>query len=286
MDKLDKKALKILKTKQYDDLDTGDIAIALQCDDDSVEESLNSLKDKKLIESYFRRGKVYWRLFADEPFKKTIDSENFELNVEPAEKSISEPEEFIIDRIQDEPAKVIAKPIAPELTFEIEPIEKNVTETAAFIINEASEEPINTADEEALVDDQTRVWTLPLTKPIDHEATLDNEMPEPEIADDADNTIPLKRANFSIIGIFIAIVVSVSISSGITMFVSMNVNNTVNSDLQTLRTIVTETNVKHDRQIEILAKKLNLLIEKTDLLQKLKPTPRGNNSSGDLRKGW
>jgi hypothetical protein len=340
MEKIGKKALKILKTKQYGELDTGDIAIALQCDDYSVEESLNSLKDMKLIESYSRSGKVYWRLFEDEHIKKPIDSEIFELEIEPEKKNNPEPEEFIIDAKQKEPVKAFTKPIIPESTIKpaeksdpeteefiidrmqeksvliaepitpggtsqpaeknspeseefiikqipkepvqasvkptvpellIEPEEKNKKEPEAFIIQETSIDPIDAVNDESLVDDNTRVWTLPLTKPLDHETTVDNEKPHEEMTDQTENITPLKRANFSIIGIIIAILVSVSISTGISMFVSMNAINAATSDLQTLKAAVIETNAKHDRQIELLTKKLNFILEKTDPLQKLKP---------------
>jgi hypothetical protein len=365
MEKLGKKALKILKTKQYDELDTGDIAIALQCDDDSVEVSLNALKDKKLIESYSRSGKVYWRLFADEPIKNPIDSEIFELEValekknnpesdefiidalqkepvkafaklktaepaiKPAEKSDTATEEFIIDALQKEPVTAsaqpktaeptitpekknnpepeefiinripspaepdkslyagiiyaerynsatetketvqeLAKPIVPELI--IEPEENSKKQPETVILQEASIDPIDGIDDESLVDDNTRVWTLPLVKPIDSEETVHNQKPPEEIPEQTETTTPLKRANFSMVGIIIAILLSVSISTGITMFVSMSAINIATSDLQTLKTLVIETNAKHDRQIELLIKKLNFLEEKTELLQKQK----------------
>jgi hypothetical protein len=385
MGKLDKKALKVLKTRQFVDLDAGDIAIALRCEDDIAQESLNSLKDQKIIESYSLGGKTFWRLFSDESYEKSAhsepakkreifnksgaeefyfnmktpdymggknmvktgkgsndvdaliksedleksESEEFSIDLlpkepmeskkhsiefEPVEKSEdlekSESEEFSIDllppepmewkkhSIEFEPAKKredLKKSEMEEFYIDllrkdpIEPIKQAIGSAPSKreVLDNSKPEEFNvdmvpskdkseTIDDQSLIDDSTRSWTPPelifnQEKTDKEEVFNDNEQ-----VDDTNNAIPLKSNKSSKMGIMIAIVVSVAISTGIALLIAMNINKNTISSFQTLESAITETNAKQDQRIDGLNKKLNVILEKTDLLQKLKASGNKN----------
>ena len=67
MGKLDKKVLKFITEHSENDLDAGDIAIDLRCDEDAVQEALDSLKDQDLVETVMRGGKMFWQLSSGRP---------------------------------------------------------------------------------------------------------------------------------------------------------------------------------------------------------------------------
>jgi len=70
MGKLDKKVLKFLTARQEIDLDAGDIAIDLRCDEDTVQEALDSLKDQGLVESVERNGRMFWQVSMNPPLEE------------------------------------------------------------------------------------------------------------------------------------------------------------------------------------------------------------------------
>jgi hypothetical protein len=77
MGKLDKKVLKFITAHEEMDLDVGDISIALRCDEDEVQEALDSLKGQGRIESVVRDGKTFWQLSMQEPFDEPDEPKNF-----------------------------------------------------------------------------------------------------------------------------------------------------------------------------------------------------------------
>jgi hypothetical protein len=136
MGKLDKKALKILKTKQYIDVDAGDIAVALRCDDDSVQESLNSLKDQGLIENFSRDGKTFWRVYSDEPHQQAIEAK---AAIEHEGINLGDTKAFFLNLEPEQPSQASEKPINPEP--QIKPHEKTTSETEEFFIDLKPLEP-------------------------------------------------------------------------------------------------------------------------------------------------
>lgn len=77
MGKLDKKVLKVITAHQEMDLDVDDISVQLRCDEDEVQEALDSLKDQGRIESVVRDGKTFWQLSMEEPFDEPDEPKNF-----------------------------------------------------------------------------------------------------------------------------------------------------------------------------------------------------------------
>jgi hypothetical protein len=390
MGRLDKKALKFLKTRQFVDLDAGDIAIALRCDDDIAQESLKSLKEQKLIESYFLDGKTYWRLNSEGNYEKSINSEP-EIKSEVLKTSIdleevsfdmtayihinkdevkgkkglieldtsmkidtlqkSEPEEFNIELLpkkssdtknqaaseSSKKTKELEKSDSEEISFELapqasdkvkqqpavsSPIEKHEvakkTESVEFSVEPLPQKPIIKAEkpktvepapvreikekpeptefnidiiestdlskpdnDEELVDDSTRSWT-PTDELLKHEEE-DSDSANDDYKETALSPTPLKRKEPSKIWILLAVAISVAISTGITVFIAMNVNKTAMAGLQSLETTIAENSSRQDQRIDMLNKKLNELLEKSDFAQKNK-APGIKNRPGSRPK--
>jgi hypothetical protein len=130
MGQLDKKVLKFLKSRQDDDLDAGDIAISLRCDEDEVQEALDSLKVQGLAESVVRNGKTYWEqslkdplgddddpLGSDAPDEINADTASWDLSkINPPAKPINEPAPRLDNPAFDAPSFSAATQIAPKLT--------------------------------------------------------------------------------------------------------------------------------------------------------------------------
>jgi hypothetical protein len=116
----DKQTLKILKTRQYTDLSASDIAVALECDKDSAQESLNSLKDQG------RDGKLFWRLFSNEPHGNSNDINS---SVVTGNKNSTETNSFFVDFNPNAPTQIMRNPLKEKATQE-----NSASDTDSFLV--------------------------------------------------------------------------------------------------------------------------------------------------------
>jgi hypothetical protein len=194
----------------------------------------------------------------------------------PGEKSGSETEEFYINLLS---RKVESKPEKPaEVKPQTSLPEKKLSETQEFYIDLLSDEP--KAESDQVVDDETRSWNMPsefiFKAKVANDGKFKKESPEVQPADD----IPPKRSPSSIGWVIASIVLSVLLSTGITVLITSNITQTADANLQALSATIAETSAKRDQRIEMLAKKVLMLMEETDRLQK-SPRTKGKRHPRD-----
>jgi hypothetical protein len=284
MGKLDKKVLKILKTRQFEDLDAEDIAMQFKGNEDEVKESLDSLKGMGLVESIVKDGKTLWHLSVDEPPEKPG---NPELLAEP-EPIDSDTVSFDVSSLKarSEPAKEQEpKKETPETTIDFFSVSDPVVSAAP---KPGTIEPIKAKTETPKVAQEPRqpepvqapkVPAAPAAKePSLEKVNIHKDYIHDDDEDDTD--IPVrsvrKASPFPIIGIAVAVVFSAVISAVIAMMFATDAKKEVSGGLGELEKKVTEANAKQDRRIESIIQKVNTISDKPPSPQ-VKPASPGHS---------
>ncbi len=285
MGKLDKKVLKILKTRQFEDLDAEDIAMQIKNDEDDVNEALGSLKDQGLIESIERDGKKFWRLAVDEPVEKPMMDEKFDASQTIDSDTVS----FDISSLKAQPAakkEPVARKENPEATIDFfsvsDPIEPKIAIEPVAPLPKTPDpvkievdfpvlskpEPVKVKPEipAAPKPEPVKVKTeIPVAAPVQivkddakPEKTYDHKDYIQDDETDRTNRSGRKASAFPVIGIAVAVVFSVVISAVIAMMVASNANKEVLGELEKK---VSEVNAKQDQRIESLTQKITTIAD-------------------------
>jgi hypothetical protein len=279
MGKIDKKVLKILKTRQFEDLDAEDIAMQAKCDEEDVLEALGSLKDQGLVESNVRDKKTFWRFSADEPIEKPMKEEQFD-EPKPIDTDTVSFDISTLKPQSDAPGPAPKKE-APESTIDFFSVADSIKQPEVvkpvaptpiapepeIILSQIPvPPPVVRAAEPVKVQAENPVSGIPvakepprLEKDVRHEDYIHDDDD-----DDTDHDVrpSRKSAAFPVIGIAIAIVFSVVISAVIAMMVASSASKEVSGGLGELEKKVTEANAKQAQRIESLAQKINTIAEK------------------------
>ncbi|HEX7509869.1 MAG TPA: hypothetical protein VF335_01100, partial [Chitinivibrionales bacterium] len=238
--------LKFLTARQEIDLDAGDIAIDLRCDEEAVEEALDSLKDQGLVESVDRKGRMFWQVTSALPHE---DPDEFEAPVsakktEPLHDLGSETISFDLSDIKahTKPSRLLDS----EKTVAFEPMHSHAPDmekTVAF-------EPMHsrTPDMEKTIAFEPRVHASELSDETDDESiSKDTEQQTP-----SDGGLPIKA-------ISIAVVISVIISAIIAFMVAGGSKNSMMENILSLQ----RSNTQASQRIDDLVAQVKELSEKT-----------------------
>jgi hypothetical protein len=247
MGKLDKRVLKVLSSQEDVDYDVGDISIALKCDDDDVEDALDSLKDQGLIEAVIHNGKKFWK-----PARSDSFSSAGEADVSPQPQR----DESSIDLlILDQPAKSLKPQAQPRYQYAQEqpPTLSTFEQTTTWRPPEpVYQRPASQAEqardhsfEHDFAEGKTQVYTPPQKiKPA--------PAPAPVLDDDDDFEKP-RGSGLSIASMVIAVLLSAGISAVISFGLTSNAAKNFNGTIAGLEGKVTDSGAKLAQRIDALS---------------------------------
>jgi hypothetical protein len=244
MGKLDKKVLKVIASQEDMDYDVGDISIALKCDDEEVQDALDSLSDQGLIEAVIHNGKKFW---------KPAQTDTYSSEIEPVKASQTKRDGSSVDLlILDQPAKSprYQEPSRYQQDREYSPASGSFEEAAYRRTHEqvlqkplSTARPIQRTFENEIIDDNTVIYDPPA-----------KFKPTPVIDDSDDDEFDKPRnAPISIGSIVIAVVLSAGISALIAMAFVNNETKGFAGSIAALESKVTETSAKTGQRIDALS---------------------------------
>jgi hypothetical protein len=245
MGKLDKKVLKVISTQGDIDYDVDDISIALKCDDEEVQDALDSLKDQGLIEAVIHNGKKYWKQARPDPFS---DDDQPVISPRPQR------DESSIDLlILDQPVHPLKQREQPN-TFSR--AQEQVSQPTV-----STGQPAHQSYNNEFIDDMTRPYAPPKQPAKFKETPMnDDEFEKP------------KSVVSSIGSIALAVLLAAGVSALITMTLTNNAVKGSNGAIAALEGKMNEASNKLNQRIDALSLKMDNL--KTDLTaQQNIPTP-------------
>jgi hypothetical protein len=260
---LDKKVLKVISTQEDMDYDVDDISIALKCDDDEVQEALDSLKDQGLIEAVIHNGKKFWKpakagsyLKSDEPDVRAKDDSSIDLLIlEQPARSFKMPEQQA--RPQQRPPQQPTRQFNP-----FEQVAQQQQHAQEYSIKPplSSGRPMKHTFENEIVDDNTKTFVPPRT------AKPKAETPMNTFEDDDDDFVKPKRSGSAIGPMVIAIIISAGISALITLALTNNATKGLSGNLAAMETKINDAGSKLNQRIDAISVKVDNI--KTDLAAK------------------
>ncbi len=243
MGKLDKKVLKVIASQEDMDYDVGDISIALKCEDEDVQDALDSLKDQGLIEAVIHNGKKFWKPARPDTFT--------DMNGPDPQPQAARNDDSLDLLILDQPARSFKSQEqtgyrhAPEQPPTLSSFDSGPRQThpTQYQKPASAGRPVQRTFENDLVNDNTQSFTMP-----------PKMKPAPIVDDDEEEEFEKPRnAHFSLGSIASAVVLSAGISALIAMAFSNNSVQGVSASISALEAKVTETNVKLGQRIDALS---------------------------------
>jgi hypothetical protein len=272
MGKLDKKVLKVISTQEDLDFDVDDISIALKCDDDEVQEALDSLKDQGLIEAVIHNGKKYWKPARSESIPKvdqtdppSRDDSSFDVLILEQPAHSFKPQEQ-----QHRPQQRSPEPQQRQFNT-IDQVARQPQRTQEQWIKPpvSPQRPAPRSYENEIVDDNTKSYIPPM-RPAKLKAAPIKDTYDGDDEDFDDDFKKPRRTGSSIGSIAIAVFLSAGISALITMALTGNSTKGLGVNIAALEGKVMEADGKLNQRIDALSLKMDNI--KTDIAATAKPT--------------